>query len=120
MFRICKALAPLVLAAAIAACGGSDQSKSAEPSSPKAAPDAKRVDAATAGTISGKVVLEGAAPANPVIKMSSDPACGSAELTGESYVVDNGGLKNVFVYIKDGIGNKYIFDMPTDPVKIDQ
>jgi plastocyanin len=120
MFRIYKALAPLTLAVAIAACGGSDQSKSAQASSPKAAPDAKRVDAATAGTISGKVVLEGAAPQNPTIKMTSDTACGSAELAGESYVVDNGGLKNVFVYIKDGLGNKYIFDTPTEPVRIDQ
>jgi hypothetical protein len=120
MFRVYKALAPLALAAVIAGCGGSDQSKSAQPSSPKAAPDAKRVDAATAGTISGKVVLEGTAPQNPTIKMTSDTACGSAELAGESYVVDNGGLKNVFVYIKDGLGNKYIFDTPTEPVRIDQ
>jgi hypothetical protein len=120
MFRIYKALAPLTLTVVIAGCGGSDQSKSAQASSPKAAPDAKRVDAATAGTISGKVVLEGAAPQNPTIKMTSDTACGSAELAGESYVVDNGGLKNVFVYIKDGLGNKYIFDTPTEPVRIDQ
>ncbi|HEY2432572.1 MAG TPA: carboxypeptidase regulatory-like domain-containing protein [Vicinamibacterales bacterium] len=120
MSSIYRVLAPLALTAAIAACGGSDASKSAEPASPKAAPDARRVDPATAATISGKVVLEGSVPENPTIKMSSDPACGSSELRGESYVVDNGGLKNVFVYIKDGLGNKYIFDTPTDPVKIDQ
>ena len=120
MWRIYKALAPVAFAAAIAACGGSDQSKSAQPASPKAAPDAKKVDAATAGTISGKVVIEGTAPANAVIKMGSDPACGSAEMRGETYVVDNGGLENVFVYIKDGLGNKYIFDTPTQPVTIDQ
>ena len=34
--------------------------------------------------------------------------------------MDNGGLENVFVYIKDGLGNKYLFDVPTEPVKIDQ
>src|SRR6478609_1459161 len=120
MLRIHKALAPLALAAGIAACGGSDQSKSAQPASPKAAPDARKVDASTAGTISGKVVFEGTAPENPVIKMGSDPACGSAEMRAETYVVDNGGLKNVFVYIKDGLGNKYIFDTPTQPVVVDQ
>jgi plastocyanin len=120
MLRINKALAPLALAAGIAACGGSDQSKSAQPASPKAAPDARKVDASTAGTISGKVVFEGTAPENPVIKMGSDPACGSAEMRAETYVVDNGGLKNVFVYIKDGLGNKYIFDTPTQPVVVDQ
>ena len=119
MSRIYRVLAPVALAAAIAACGGSDQSK-AQGSSPKAAPDAKKVDPATAGTISGRVLIEGTVPENPVINTSSDPACGSGELRGESYVVDNGGLKNVFVYIKDGLGNKYIFDTPTEPVKIDQ
>ena len=120
MLRILKALAPVAFAAAIAACGGSDQSRSAEPASPKAAPDAKKVDAATAGTISGRVLVEGTVPQNPMIKMASDPACGSAEMRGETYVVDNGGLENVFVYIKDGLGNKYIFDTPTQPVTIDQ
>ena len=120
MFRVYKTLAPVALAAAITACGGSDQSKSSEPASPKAAPDAKKVDPASAGTISGKVVIEGTVPENPVIKMGSDPACGSAEMRGETYVVDNGGLKNVFVYIKDGLGNKYIFDTPTQAVTIDQ
>ena len=103
----------------MAACGG-DPSKSAEPSSPKAAPDAKKVDPATAATISGKVLFEGTPPENATIKMTSDSACGAAEARAETYVVDNGGLKNVFVYVKDGLGNKYIFDTPTEPVKLDQ
>ena len=105
--------------AGLAACG-SDSSKSAEPASPAAAPDAKKVDTATAGNISGKVMLEGTPPANPVIKMASDPACGNSEVRAESFVVDKGSLENVFVYIKDGLGNKYIFDTPTEPVKLDQ
>src|SRR4051812_39550698 len=120
MLRIDKALACVALGA-LTACGGSDASKSARPASPAAAPGATRGDAATAGTISGKGVLEGTAPENPVIKMSSDPGCGSGDVHGESYVLDSGGtLKNVFVYIKDGLGNKYIFDTPTQPVTVDQ
>ncbi len=116
------ALAFAALLAATAACG-SDTSKSAKPSSPAAAPDAKKVDASTAATITGKVVFEGTPSQNPVINMASDPACVAAtkgEVRSESYLVDNGGLKNVFVYVKDGLGNKYIFDTPTEPVKIDQ
>src|SRR3954451_18859622 len=111
MVRVSKVVACIALLAACAACGGSDSSKSAEPSSPKAAPDAKKVDTATAATITGKVLLEGAPPANPVIQMASDPACTSAnsgQVRAESYVVDNGALQNVFVYIKDGLGNKYL------------
>ena len=111
-----------VLLAATTACG-SDTSKSAQPASPAAAPDAKKVDPATAAKISGKVVFEGTPPPNAVINTGSDPACaegGKSDLTSESIVVDNGGLQNVFVYIKDGLGNKYIFDTPTEPVKLDQ
>ena len=107
----------------MAACGGSDSSKSGQPSSPRAAPDAKKVDEATAATITGKVILEGTPPLNPVIKMSSDPACVGAnkgDVTSEAYMVTDGGLDNAFVYIKDGLGNKYLFDTPTEPVQIDQ
>ena len=120
MSRIYRVLACVVVLAGLAACSGTDSSKSAEPSSPAAAPDARKVDAGTAATLKGKVVLEGTAPENPIIKMASDPACGNAEVRGESYLVDNGALENVFVHIKDGLGNKYIFDTPTEPVKLDQ
>jgi hypothetical protein len=119
MTRIKVAFACTAVLAALAACGG-DSSKSAEPASPKAAPDAKKVDAATASTIKGKVRLEGTPPENPVLRMSSDPACGNAEVRAESYLVDNGAVQNVFVYIKDGLGNKYIFDTPSEPAKLDQ
>jgi plastocyanin len=119
MARINTAFACVIALAALTACSG-DSSKSAEPVSPAAAPDAKKVDTATAATIKGKVLLEGTPPENPVIKMGSDPACGSAEVRAESYVADSGALQNVFVHIKDGLGNKYIFDTPTEPVKLDQ
>jgi hypothetical protein len=123
MSRINNVLGCILLAGALAACSGADPAKSAEPSSPAAAPDAKKVDTGTAATITGRVVLEGTPPANPVIKMASDPACAtgnSGDVHAESFVADNGGLQNVFVYIKDGLGNKYIFDTPTEPVKLDQ
>jgi plastocyanin len=122
MFRRFKMIAGVAALTALAACGGGAD-KSAKPSSPAAAPDAKKVDSGTAGTISGKAVLQGTPPENPVINMSSDPACTSAnkgEVRTETYIVDNGGLENVFVYIKDGLGNKYLFDTPMDPVKLDQ
>ncbi len=119
MSRIKTAFACVIALAALAACSD-DASKSAAPASPAAAPDAKKVDSATAATIKGKVLLEGTPPENPIIKMSSDPACGNAEVRAESYAVENGALQNVFVHIKDGLGNKYIFDTPTEPVKVDQ
>jgi plastocyanin len=121
MFRVYRAFTCISLLALVTACGGSDTSKSPKASAPAAAPDARKVDAATAATITGKVLFEGTPPERPVIKMGSDPVCASAgEVRSESIVVDNGGLQNVFVYVKDGLGNKYIFDTPTEPAKIDQ
>src|SRR5713101_7520022 len=117
MFRNYKPIAFAALLAATTGCGGSDTGKSA---SAGPSPDAKKVDASTAATITGKIVFEGTPPQNPVINMGSDPACGTANVTSESIVVDNGGLQNLFVYIKDGLGNKYIYDAPTTAVTLDQ
>jgi hypothetical protein len=122
MFRIFNVIAAIAVAAAVTACD-SDANKSAPPSSPAAAPDAKKVDTATAGSISGRVTITGTVPANPPIAMASDPTCASANKDGaqaETFVVKDGGLENVFVYIKDGLGNKFLFDTPTTPVNIEQ
>ena len=122
MFRICNVIAALMLPVALVACG-SGSNKSSQPSSPAAAPDAKKVDTSTAGSIAGRVTIEGAVPPNPAIAMSSDPACASANkdsAQAEIFVVKDGGLENVFVYIKTGLGNKYLFDTPTASVRIEQ
>ena len=121
MSRVSTVIAATLLLG-IWACG-SDANRSAQPSSPAAAPDAKQVDPSTAGSISGRVTIEGSVPPNASITMSADPVCGSANKDGaqaETYVVKDGGLENVFVYVKDGLGNKYLFDTPTTPVKIEQ
>ena len=52
------------------------------------------------------------------IDMSQDPGCkGTNE--AENIVVSGGDLANVFVYVKDGLGNR-TFDVPKDPVVLDQ
>jgi hypothetical protein len=108
------------------ACGGSQEtsSKSAEPSSPSAAPAGQKVDSATAGDVKGVAMLNGVAPKNELIKMNADPVCVKQNTTPQSqetYMVsaDGKSLGNVFVYVKDGLGN-YVFDTPTEPAKIDQ
>jgi plastocyanin len=100
-----------------AACGGAEA-----PPARTAPPDARRVDAAKAGSVVGRVTLDGPAPQNPEIQMSGDPVCireNKAGVRAETVVSDSGGLGNVFVYIKDGLGN-YFFDAPTEPVRLDQ
>jgi plastocyanin len=72
--------------------------------------------------VAGRVVLDGAVPANPPIKLSGDPYCVAQNPNGatfENFVVTDGGIENVFVYVKDGLGN-YYFDAPTEPAKLDQ
>lgn len=114
-FAGCAAVA---LAVGLSACGGG----SSEPAATTPPPDAKRVDPATVATLTGKVVLDGPVPRNEAIKLAADPACERANPNGASfqtYQVDNGGLENVFVYVKDGLDN-YYFEVPTDPVTLAQ
>jgi plastocyanin len=111
-------LAVAAIAVACAACSG--EQKQAAPAGPPAG--ALRVDAAKAANLAGRVTFEGTVPGNTPVKIDSDPACLKANAGGlstEKYVVKDGGLDNVFVYVKDGLGN-YYFDVPTEPVKLDQ
>jgi plastocyanin len=110
------------IAAAImcaAACGGNGDKERAVPGP---APNAKRVDPATAAAIAGQVLFEGSVPATTPIDVSSDRACAEQNPHGvapDQLVVDNGALDNVFVYVKDGLGD-YYFDVPSDAVTLDQ
>jgi len=103
-----------------AACGGGGTPP--QPSgAPSAAPVTNPVDPATAGSITGAVKLEGTPPAAQPINMSSDPYCMGLgkKATNQTFVAPSGGLQNVFVYVKDGLGNMK-FPVPSTPVVLDQ
>jgi plastocyanin len=76
------------------------------------------IDPATVATVNGTVKFDGAAPKAAKIDMSQDPGCKGTN-AAETVVVDNGDLANVFVYVKDGLGNR-TFDTPKDPVVLEQ
>jgi plastocyanin len=76
------------------------------------------IDPATAAAVSGTVSFAGTAPKPAKIDMSQDPACKGPN-EAENLVVDNGKVANVFVYVKDGLGERS-FDVPKDAVTIDQ
>jgi len=82
------------------------------------APAATPIDPATVATINGTVKFDGPAPKAPKIDMSQDPGCKGMN-EAENVVVNGGDLANVFVYVKDGLGNR-TFDVPKDPVVLDQ
>jgi plastocyanin len=80
------------------------------------APTAPAADA-NAGSISGTVKFDGTPPHDAVIDMSQDPLCKGTN-RAETYVVNNGDLANVFVYVKDGLSGT--FTPPKEAVSIDQ
>ena len=114
----------LMLALLLAGCGGGTEAPPAEQvaSAPAAAPSAP-IDPATAATITGKVVFEGTKPTMPRIRMDAVPACTEAAkdpvYSEEVVVNDNGTLRDVYVYVKEGLGDR-TFPVPTEPVKLEQ
>ena len=105
----------------LAACSG-DAADTTPPATPVAA--GKKVDAATAGSIKGRVQFEGTVPPAEMIRMSSDRNCipdGQPTRASDALLVDDGrGIGNTFVYVKEGLDPSYTFDAPTAPVVLDQ
>jgi len=79
------------------------------------------VDPATTGSITGVVKFDGKAPAAQPITMDSDPYCEKQPKNSTESVVVGGdsGLQNVFVYVKDGLGNR-VFPVPATSAVLDQ
>jgi plastocyanin len=96
--------------------------KSGTPSEPKPGPSTAytAIDYANSGTVSGTIRFLGTPPARVQIDMAQDPVCGIApDNFSEQYMVKNGGLQNVFVYVKDGMSGK-VYAPSTTPVVLDQ
>ena len=94
--------------------GGGGAGGGPQPTSP--------VDPATAATVTGKAMFTGAAPENAPILMDAEPVCTDKYPDGafeETVLVNNGALENVFVYVKEGLGDLK-FPIPSEPVVLDQ
>jgi plastocyanin len=76
-----------------------------------------------AGDVAGKVVFKGKAPAGVTINMNADPICKKAHAAavyGEEVVVNkNQTLKNVLIFIKDGLPAKS-YEAPKQKLLFDQ
>jgi len=100
-------------------CGSKKEETAEQPAAtPAAAPAATPIDPATAATVSGTVKFDGTAPPAAKIDMSQDPACKGPN-TAEAIVASGGKLANVFVYVKDGLGNR-TFEVPKEAITLDQ
>ena len=78
---------------------------------------------ADAGTVTGKINFTGTPPVAQKIDMNADPICAGMHsepvFTEEVVVNPNQTLKNVFVYVKEGLEGK-TFEPPQEPVVFDQ
>ena len=110
------------LVLATLACGGSDtESDAAEGQSGPAGGDA--TGPTGTGTISGSIAFTGTPPANPRIDMASEAKCRetyTAQPTDPQYVVKDGKLGNVFVYVKGGLPAGATYAAPTEAAVLDQ
>ncbi len=77
---------------------------------------------AHSAAIKGKVNFEGTAPTPAIIPMNADPFCQGMHpqaVTSEEIIVNaNNTLKNVFIYVKEGVTGEY--PVPQTPVTMDQ
>jgi hypothetical protein len=94
-----------------------------KPAKVVAAPVYFKVDPATAGVVSGRILFTGKALPAKTIDMSEDPQCAklhkAAVVDRAEAVNKNGTLGNVFVYIKSGLEGKK-FAPPGNAAVMDQ
>lgn len=120
--RLRTAVVALTAGFLIGACGGGDDTEPQTEGGADPGAATPAVDPAQAATVTGMVHFTGTAPANEAIDMSTEKPCAdrhSSPPTKETVVVNNGMLKNVFVYVKEGLpaGN---YPASADPVVLDQ
>jgi plastocyanin len=107
-----------ILALALQGCGGSG---SAPPPPPPGAIAAGQ--SIGQAVLAGRVVFRGAAPERKPVKMAGEAGChkpGSPEALSEDLIVgDEGALRNVWVRVVSGLGNR-TFAPPASAVDVDQ
>ena len=114
--KLWSILSILAVAAAAACGGGGEESPAAV-----AEPAAPAFDPSTAGDVSGMVMVDGELPAPEELMMNSDPNCVMAATNTQSstYVGTDGHLGNVFVYVREGLGDM-TFPTPSEVVTLNQ
>ena len=121
-------LGAVVLAVGVWGCGGKGEKGTASAGTSTGAGAQTTASGGAAGptgnaTISGVMHFTGTAPANPKIDMSQESACQgkyTTPPTDPQFVVSDGKLGNVFVYVKSGLPAGAKYPTPTSAVEIDQ
>src|SRR6476619_7595764 len=106
--RVLVCLTFVAATAAVACGGGAPSQQEGGGTTPAPAPAAPPAAPIGASIITGSVKLEGTPPEARVIRMTSDPLCMPEGPTVSEVVLVGPGndLQNVFVYVKDGLGDR--------------
>lgn len=99
---------------AFASCG-----KSEDPFGGDSAGGAATGAPALTATVKGKIAFEGTPPEQKTINTSSDPGCKGSSVPVETFVISDGGLENVIVYVSKGLEGKK-FPTPKEQKVLDQ
>jgi len=106
----------LVLAALVLALWACDEKSSA----PEPVVTATPINPETTGTIRGTVKFDGTPPQNPRLPVGGNAECAalhSGPAYDEAYLVKDGRLQNVLVYIKSGL-ETFVFAWPKEPIRV--
>jgi plastocyanin len=104
----------LTAAVLVGGCGGGDRCASR--------PAATPIDRTTTATVTGTVSFEGTPPPMRQLSVQGDPQCAAKHegpVSAGDALVHDGRVENVFVYVKEGLGDR-VFAVPDTPVEIDQ
>jgi hypothetical protein len=118
-------LGAAALALGVWGCGGksADNASAGGTSSGGAVAQSGAQGPTGTASVSGVIHFTGAAPSNPKIDMSQESACSgkyTSPPTDPQYVVADGKLGNVFVYVKSGLPAGATYQAPATDVEIDQ
>jgi plastocyanin len=102
---------------ALAACSRPPEPKTEKPKTQPV--EYFKVDPATAGAISGKIMFTGAKPPRKPINMDSDAGCPGKGFDEPVITGKGGGLANAFVYIQSGLEGRK-FEPAQDAAMLDQ
>ena len=112
-------LAVLLLPLIVSGCGR----ERSMPSSVDGGGGLSTFDPSTAtAKVSGKLILEGRAPALPPLKIGRDPYCqknGQSIFKQEALLTDGGAPRNVIVYVRSGFEGR-AYPVPPEAVVLDQ
>jgi hypothetical protein len=84
-----------------------------------AIPPATPIDKEKTGSVAGTISFTGLPPTVSLLDMTQDPACPVKPQNPEVVALSRGKLANVFIYVKDGLGNT-VYPVPATPVVLDQ